>query len=227
MVYWAVNLPFFLELYRQDPMVMIILVFPMCDAFLFAGMTALLQRNVERAGHRSVLFLTFAVGLHALAEGFYLYARMHRLYWTQPYIYLLWILGAFCFMLAAIVQIFLEPAPREVYPSRIRSYLRLVLPYLAVMAGWSTLFYIIFTSTTFDLRLYGIIIGSLLLGGLVFWRQYTLLVENFHLYADMQHLAITDSLTGLYNRHFFNEVLSREFARRALPKTTGALISRY
>jgi diguanylate cyclase (GGDEF)-like protein len=156
---------------------------------------------------------TSALGLHALAEGFYLYARVHWYEWAQPYIYILWILGAFCFLMAAVIQIYLEPAPREIYPSRTRSFLRLILPYLAVMAGWSTLLYITFTSGRLDIRLYGVLIGSLLLGALVLCRQYTLLVENFHLYADMQHLAITDSLTGLYNRHYFNQVLNRELLR--------------
>jgi len=38
-------------------------------------------------------------------------------------------------------------------------------------------------------------------------------LENASLFGELQRTAITDSLTGLYNTRFFNEVLSREAAR--------------
>jgi len=38
-------------------------------------------------------------------------------------------------------------------------------------------------------------------------------IENASLFVELQKSAITDSLTGLYNTRFFNEVLSREAAR--------------
>jgi diguanylate cyclase (GGDEF)-like protein len=38
-------------------------------------------------------------------------------------------------------------------------------------------------------------------------------LENASLFAELQKSAITDSLTGLYNTRFFNEVLAREAAR--------------
>jgi diguanylate cyclase (GGDEF)-like protein len=38
-------------------------------------------------------------------------------------------------------------------------------------------------------------------------------LENASLVSELQRSAITDSLTGLYNTRFFNEVLSREIAR--------------
>jgi diguanylate cyclase (GGDEF)-like protein len=38
-------------------------------------------------------------------------------------------------------------------------------------------------------------------------------LENASLFAELQKSAITDSLTGLYNTRFFNEVLNREAAR--------------
>lgn len=224
LVFWAVNLHLFQEFFQQDPTVLISLVFPLGDAVLFAGMAALLQRDVERVGRYTFMYLTFALGLHGLAEGIYLYARVHWFDWAQPYIYVLWLLGAFCFLIAAIVQNNMQPAVREIYPSRTRSLMRLVLPYLAVMTGWSTLIYMTFTSVKPDLRLYGVMIGSLLLGVLVLWRQYSLLVENVNLYADMQHLAITDSLTGLFNRHYFNQVLSRELLRAERYKLPLALL---
>jgi diguanylate cyclase (GGDEF)-like protein len=38
-------------------------------------------------------------------------------------------------------------------------------------------------------------------------------LENAGLFAELQRTAITDSLTGVYNTRYFNEVLSRETAR--------------
>jgi two-component system cell cycle response regulator len=38
-------------------------------------------------------------------------------------------------------------------------------------------------------------------------------LENASLFAELQRSAITDSLTGLYNTRFFNELLAREAAR--------------
>ena len=40
-----------------------------------------------------------------------------------------------------------------------------------------------------------------------------LLHENKRLFAEVQRLAVTDSLTGLYNRHKLDEVLATEFER--------------
>lgn len=212
-VLWAMNLERFQELYIQDPLILLSLVFPLGDAVLFAGMMALLQRDVERVGKAVFIFLTLAFGLHGLAGGFYLYARMYWFEWLQLYVYILWLLGAFCFLIAAVVQTNLDSVSREIYPSRTRFVLRFILPYLAVIAGWSTLVYMTFTIVKPNLNLYGVLIGSILLGVLVLLRQYNLLLENVHLYADMQRLAITDSLTGLYNRHYFNQVLNRELQR--------------
>src|SRR3970040_311750 len=40
-----------------------------------------------------------------------------------------------------------------------------------------------------------------------------LLQENKRLFAEFQRLAVTDSLTGLYNRHKLDEVMATEFER--------------
>jgi len=40
-----------------------------------------------------------------------------------------------------------------------------------------------------------------------------LLQENKRLFAEVQRLAVTDSLTGLYNRHKLDEVMATEFER--------------
>jgi len=129
------------------------------------------------------------------------------------YVYILWLLGGFSCVIAAVLQINLEPPARQTYPSRSRSLSRMILPYLGALAGWITLIYMTFTNVQSDLRLQGVLLGALVLVVLVLLRQYNLLIENSYLYDEMQRLATTDSLTGLYNRHYFNEMLTRELLR--------------
>jgi diguanylate cyclase (GGDEF)-like protein len=61
--------------------------------------------------------------------------------------------------------------------------------------------------------LYWALIGSFTIFALVLFRQYFVLRDNRRLYKQMEQQAVTDSLTGLYNRHFFNEALQREIKR--------------
>ena len=224
MAFWAVNLYLFIDLFRSQPSALLVLVFPLGDAFLFAGVTALLQRNVEQVGHQSLIFLTIALGMNALGEGFYDFASIHVNEIAISYTYILWLLGAFFFLIAAVVQINQEPPGRHLYPSRRRSILRMILPYLGVLAGWGTLIIMTFTSVQTDLRQQGVLLGALVLVVLVLWRQYSLLAENTHLYDEMQRLAMTDSLTGLYNRHYFNEMLKRELLRAERYRNPLALL---
>jgi diguanylate cyclase (GGDEF)-like protein len=68
-------------------------------------------------------------------------------------------------------------------------------------------------SNLFDVRQRGLLWGVIILVGLVLLRQYIVLRENVALFEEMRKLASTDSLTGLYNRHFFNEVFPFELKR--------------
>lgn len=51
-----------------------------------------------------------------------------------------------------------------------------------------------------------------------------LAIENARLVAELQRTAITDSLTGVYNTRFFNEVLAREAARAERYETPLSLL---
>jgi len=44
-------------------------------------------------------------------------------------------------------------------------------------------------------------------------NQGLILIDNAKLYSKTQELAITDGLTGLYNRHYFQKQLAKEFNR--------------
>jgi len=52
-----------------------------------------------------------------------------------------------------------------------------------------------------------------------------LALENAHLFAEVQRMAITDGLTGLYNRFYFDQQLSLEFDRtRRYERSLGMVI---
>jgi diguanylate cyclase (GGDEF)-like protein len=87
-----------------------------------------------------------------------------------------------------------------------RRLVRLALPYVAAAIGLLLLLSVISTSAILDARLRGVLHGAMILIILVLLRQYIVLKENVRLYQEMRQMASTDSLTGLYNRHFFNDV---------------------
>lgn len=56
-------------------------------------------------------------------------------------------------------------------------------------------------------------------------QQVAIAIENAQLFVDIQHLAKTDELTGLYNRHYFFEQGEREFERaRRYQKPLAAIM---
>ncbi|HSE40729.1 MAG TPA: GGDEF domain-containing protein [Acidobacteriota bacterium] len=55
--------------------------------------------------------------------------------------------------------------------------------------------------------------GTVALVAAVLMRQFVVLRENISLYEQMHNLAVVDSLTGVYNRHFINESLHAEIER--------------
>jgi diguanylate cyclase (GGDEF)-like protein len=57
-----------------------------------------------------------------------------------------------------------------------------------------------------------------------FAAQAGLALENARLYAEQQKLAVTDSLTGLPNRRYFDQELARELQRAGRFKRSTALI---
>jgi diguanylate cyclase (GGDEF)-like protein len=57
-----------------------------------------------------------------------------------------------------------------------------------------------------------------------FAAQAGLALENAHLYAEQQRLAVTDGLTGIGNRRYFDQALARELQRAFRFQRTTALI---
>jgi diguanylate cyclase (GGDEF)-like protein len=91
--------------------------------------------------------------------------------------------------------------------------LRLALPYLAIAISLGLLVKAVVFDRDTGLRMLVILFGAVVMVALVLLRQYLVLIENMRLYQAVQRIAWTDGLTGLYNRHFFNEMLPREVER--------------
>ena len=87
------------------------------------------------------------------------------------------------------------------------------MPYAAAATGPTLLVRVIYSSMLTGLQLQGLLIGVVLLVVLVLGRQHIVLMDNIHLYEETHKLAIMDSLTNVYNRHFLNEVLKKEIER--------------
>jgi diguanylate cyclase (GGDEF)-like protein len=96
---------------------------------------------------------------------------------------------------------------------RSRHLLRLALPYLAIALDTILVVIAVNRNELIDWRTPGLLNGLLFLTSLVLLRQFMVLRANTNLYEEMKRLASTDSLTELYNRHFFNEVFPLEIER--------------
>lgn len=217
MLFWAVVLNNLLTLIVQDPTAILLIFYPLMDVLLFAGVAALLQRDVEQVPPRELIFLATGLGLIAVADSLFVYCRLNLLDWALPYLYILWLSGALCVAAAAGLQRAPKRCTGDSHLAKglqqALPILRLALPYLSVATGWLLLIALTLSSGVMNLRLQGVLFGALILAILVLVRQYTVLRENVRLYTEMERLALTDSLTGLYNRHFFNETLQREINR--------------
>lgn len=194
------------------------LVYPTGDFLILAGSLSLMQLDLSRATRWIISF--FAIGMLFAAAGDLLFAyyEINEILYIPAYLTVFWMSAAQLQLLAAARQItsgagiLTDPPARF---NRFRYLFRLALPYLAVIAGLAFLAVVISNRLASESRLTGLLVGAYALVGFVLLRQYIVLEENARLYQKMRHVAWTDSLTGVYNRHFFNEMLPREMDRAA------------
>jgi diguanylate cyclase (GGDEF)-like protein len=191
-------------------------VFPAADLLLLAGFIALIQQDVARSARVSLAFLALGALCATVADGWSMYCQMSGEPCNLDIVGILRLGAAEATLVAAALQIILRSGMNSVPSASYKPFslmLRLVIPYLAVVAGWGLLINMVYRVGYADSRVLGSLYGSIVLVVLVLVRQFIVLQENARLYRVMQMLAVTDSLTGLYNRHFFNEILGREIER--------------
>lgn len=194
------------------------LFYPGGDVMVLSVITALAQRDLSRAARRVLSFMAIAMMIALAGDALFAFLDFLQYPYAQGYLTIIRMGATQAQMLATACLIASGPGILHEPPVRFKPLthmFRLALPYLAVIIGLTLLSRIITTNVGPNPRLMGALYIAFFLVGLVLVRQYVVSKENVRLYQQMQRIAWTDSLTGLYNRHFFNEMLPREIERAA------------
>jgi diguanylate cyclase (GGDEF)-like protein len=191
----------------------IALAYPIADLFLIAGILSLMQREVENVGRVVLALLGVSMFSTLIADVLFAIFETYSQAYFAPALNILWMLAAWAMLAAAAWQaIFLEAETGRV--ESFRPLLRTSLLYFAlVMVAALVIAASVTLTGHFDARLYGAIIGAFIVAFLVLLRQHFLLKDNQQMFQRMEFLAITDALTGLYNRHYFNTAIVQEIKR--------------
>lgn len=194
------------------------LFYPVGDVIILSVITALAQRDLSKAARRVLSFMAISMVIALVSDGLFAFLDILQYSYAQGYLTITRMSATQAQMLATACLIASGPAILHEPPVRFKPLthmFRLALPYLAVIIGLTLLSRIITTNVGANPRLLGALYMVFTLVVLVLVRQYIVSKENVRLYQRMQRIAWTDSLTGLYNRHFFNEMLPREIERAA------------
>ena len=216
MAFWFFFLASSVILVEKDPLKLIAIAFPFGDVWFLTSILTLIQRDVKQYARWVLGFLAICMILRTIADSLYAYEVIYGLGYVMPFLNIMWLSAGLSIFAAAGLQVISTQGRLAETTSRFSPslhLLRLALPYLAVVIGLSLHIVVINSNQNSDPRQNIILYGALGLIALVLLRQYMLLRENVSLYQQMRHIAITDSLTSTYNRHFFNEILPREMDR--------------
>jgi diguanylate cyclase (GGDEF)-like protein len=191
------------------------IVFPLGDFLILAAVIALAQRDMQRPARWMLLFIALGMIFATIADLFFSNPELTDIDQTITQ-HTLWMCSALSLCYAGAQQFKIGIKTLSDLPKKSSStlyLLRLVLPYLAVGLSLLLLILVVISEREIGFRLLGILSGAVVMVALVLLQQYLVLKENVRLYQTVQRIAWTDGLTGLYNRHFFNEILPREIDR--------------
>jgi len=215
MILWRLVLARFNFSISNDIAAFWVITYPIGDLMILSATIALAQRDLIRPARWVLFYVALGMVVAAIADGLFAYDELGRIDIQPPYLNSFWMCSSQSLLLAATWQIASNTAMLEDTPPKSRPFfylLRLALPYLAVALGLGLLVQAVSGGDS-GLGLSGILYAAVMMVGLVLLRQYLVLQENVRLYQTVQRIAWTDGLTGLYNRHFFNEILPREMDR--------------
>ncbi len=216
MVFWYFILAPMRENSAQGFAGIIAIAYPIGDLLIFTGLISLIQRDIEHVARWTLLLLAGGMLFLTFADTLFGYFEVAGESYLLPPLNVLWLASALSHLGAAASQLRSSQQSVSELPSSVgRAWQRFrqALPYLGAVIGPILLVAVINSTLLTGPRLRGLLFGTLGLIGLVLLRQYTVLRENLDLVREMEHLAITDSLTGTYNRHFFNQTFMREIER--------------
>lgn len=189
--------------------------YPLGDVLLLAGMITIIQRDIGKVARITLTCLAASMFFSGLSDVFFAYYETAGPDYNIAALNIAWLLSALLYFMATAWQYQSSKMDEEqiTLVTRSQQLLRMLLPYLAVSIVPVILIASIDQNIFSSPKISGVMLGTLLVVGLVLLRQYAVLAENFQLLKSMEKLAITDSLTTLYNRHFFNETLQIQIHR--------------
>lgn len=194
---------------------LISIAYPLGDLLILIGTVSLIQRDVQGMGRAILLAVSSGLLFFILADVMYAILIAQAVDFLNP----LWPINGLLFLaarwgfLAATLWQATASQSAAKQTGHFSPLLRTNLAYLAVWSGMGLAFTALFGLFRLNLRLSGTLVGSFGITLLVLLRQYHILQDNRRLYREIERLAITDALTGLFNRRFFDEALAREIAR--------------
>ncbi len=190
--------------------------YPAGDVLLFTGVGVLIQRDAEKVTRKSLSLLACALVTMCIADGLFSYLDANKYSYSMSYPNILWLISAAFFLFSVAWQVLSRAsvnADEEIEIDRSQHTPRLFLPHMAVILGVGLLLHASYVNQFIGKEIGGLLNGTLILVGIALLRQYIVLRENVNLYKETRKLACTDVLTGLYNRHFFNEIIPVEIKR--------------
>jgi diguanylate cyclase (GGDEF)-like protein len=201
---------------QVDWATIISIAYPVGDLLILAGVVALIFRDVERVQRGVMFLLVLGIAVMTIPDALFAYFENFAVPYSMPPLNILWMASSLCVLaalvrqLAGVGDVTTEPAAR----ARPIQLLRIWLPYVATALGLGLLMLVtVFTSQAPSLYVRGTVQGALVLVALVLLRQYVVLRQNIRLRLSTQQLAVTDDLTGVYNRRYLSEALEREIYR--------------
>lgn len=192
---------------------LISMAYPLGDFLVLAGLVSLLQRDLDRVGWVQLAFLVICVAATGLADILYAIVQNEGANISEAFMNAMWMLSSWALLMAAGWQILAPAVKSSTGEITFLKVARQYSIYLIPLFGFIFTFTTLTSSFQLDQRLTGTLVMTVLLLLLVYLRQGLLLRDNRQLYQKMEHLAVTDALTNLYNRHSFNEAIYRETNR--------------
>jgi two-component system cell cycle response regulator len=197
------------------PGTLISIAYPIGDLLVLTGLVSLIQRDV--AGIRRAILYALSGGMLFFILSDTMYAVLEN--YAVDTSSVLWQIAGLLVLAARwgfLAGALWQAAETQPYGQQTESFsplLRTNLVYVAVLGGTGLAFAALVNLLHQNLRLYVTIMGSFGITLLVVMRQYLVLLENRRLKAEVELLAVTDGLTSLYNRRYFDGVLARQVSQ--------------
>lgn len=186
--------------------------YPLADLLILAGLVTLLQQEVPTIERRVLLAFAAGMALTVLTDTLSATGQAFGHPVAPAVLNLAWLVARWALLVTVTWQI-KQSRFEDQETSSFSPLLRTNLIYGAVLLVVVLALLALVNVARTDIILAGTLLGSRGLTLLVLLRQYFVLRENRRLTKALEHLAVTDALTGLANRRLFDETLAREVIR--------------